>query len=480
MFCSSRTAPRVLGMLISALGLLVAVGASARSAAITCENPQERIPTTLRLVAPLSGEFSPATGGQLAWIDVLWLADEQTDRLREYVTVDWRDRSVSQVQRYDVSLGGQVEDGVAPAAVVDSTDFDSGRVDLDFCMPFGTTHGLAVAYYEMDYDKTGKPQLAGAAVSFETDERPRYFQTTNRTGRWVDIGFSQETVFSTGQSSDRMLAMVEGATGSPPPFYLGGSLVVEAMSLRDATPARFIAPQDGRLAGQTFTVTGPEPSLLASNWVTSVRFRGQERLDSDGILRDLSPAESPLEVILGEESGAPRFLLHVVDGRLDIEHEPFECPGSSGTIRGVSRGNPLETGLRYFRGLSTGFAPIEAGRFELTNLACPGSTDQTLVTVTGTLGDQTQLAIDARPGEGSQAHLCARFSDRGAPDCTPITVMDVTWLFGLGGEELAGGETINLFCRPSRGGMDSVDTLSLIHISEPTRPFTLSRMPSSA
>ncbi|MEE4174433.1 MAG: hypothetical protein V2I57_09310 [Xanthomonadales bacterium] len=33
-------------------------------------------------------------------------------------------------------------------------------------------------------------------------------------------------------------------------------------------------------------------------------------------------------------------------------------------ITGVSRGNPLETGLRYFRGLEQGFAAIEAGRFE--------------------------------------------------------------------------------------------------------------------
>ncbi|MEE4174434.1 MAG: hypothetical protein V2I57_09315 [Xanthomonadales bacterium] len=137
--------PSCAALLAAATLFPVSPEAFARSAEITCDSPQSRIPTTVSLVAPLNGDFNPVGGGQLAWIDVLWLADEQTDRLREYVTVDWRDESLSAVQVFDVALGGVVQDDVAPTRLVPGSDFASGRMDFDFCMPRGATHGLAVA-----------------------------------------------------------------------------------------------------------------------------------------------------------------------------------------------------------------------------------------------------------------------------------------------------------------------------------------------
>jgi hypothetical protein len=461
---------RTLTAVMFLLGALtLTMEAHARSATIECADPSQRIPTTLSLAVPVNGDFSPVRGHQLAWVDVIWLGERDTDRLREYVTVDWRDGSLSAVQVYDIVRPGRVDDDVARTALLDATDFSAGLVDLDLCLPWVATYGIAIAYYEKGY-VDGRAELSAIVTTFRTEERPTYFAAFDRQGRWTSISFGPDSLYQTGQTSSRWLDMVEESTGTPPDPSLGGSMLIEAASLIDDPGLHFISPQDGLIAGRQFTITGPNPSLLASHWVTSVRHEGHELLDDDGVLRNLSSERSPLQVVLGEEAGAPSYLLHVLDGRLGIEVEDATCEprqqSAYGRITGRATGPVVDDGL--VRGLrfldsgfsisDTGFAPVaEDGRFEVEGIPC--GADREGIRLYSGLGDSVTLTFGDGGAPDAVAELCAIFGPEPINDrtCAPIALGDVAFLFDEDPEALTRGDTFSLWCRPDRGGVDSID-----------------------
>lgn len=439
--------------LLCLLAILPATNALARSADIECAHG--RSPVAAGVVASVRDR-----GGELRWIDLIWLTEDDTDRLREFVTIDFRNKSVSPVRVYDVSVQSIVEPDVGDTQLVaDRSDFDAGRITLDLCMDSTAVHGVAIAYHQIGFDEHGKPRLRGLPTAFEVEGPDPYFSSFRRWGRWTAISLDFGSQLVTRDTSTRLLNMAELATGVRPEEHVGGSMIIESAGLANNEPHDFIDPRGGYLFGRQFFVTGPSPSVLASPAVTSVRFQGEELLGEDGLLLDLSADRSPLRVSLGEEPGAPSYLLYVIDGRLGAEIDPGSCVNGA-PITGRLTRTTVDDGLSFLSApLSLSarqYVTVTNGAFEIPATVC----GQERLLLTSSLSDQLYLAFGDSPGSPIQAELCPTFSPspgEGFP-CITLPTSAVAELLEVPPTDIAGGENFFFICEDSRGGVDTIDT----------------------
>lgn len=247
---------------------------------------------------------------QLERIDMVWQLPFDQDRIRSFLSIDARTRSITPVRLFDISIGSVVPDGPEIGSrLLSSTDWDRGAFDLEFCEQSGVVRGVLISYYRIP-GRTGHDALQPWVT---------YYNHWNPEGvRVVQVGDDQG---GHGPIYNEMAFTVEQATGVKVPDSVGQSLFLQAQAIaadeyEDRTPPLYW-PIGATLSGDQIFVEALENAVLTLNTVTSVQQQGEELLQ-DGVLRNLEPGSGPIEVYSGDEMR----LVHVVEGRLEARLEP--------------------------------------------------------------------------------------------------------------------------------------------------------------
>ncbi|NIP19361.1 MAG: hypothetical protein GWM87_15270 [Xanthomonadales bacterium] len=278
---------------------------------------------------------------ELLRVNIAWLPGEGRHRYQENVRVDWQARTHSQVDVWDGESGGYSEFGIREVELLESTNFDTGHLDIRFCMPaFEPERGLVFAFLKR-WENPGKdPQESG----IETLVMPFRYQYIPE-GLWftavlepatsdlVESEFNRVT-------ADNVTADVAATTGVEPPRYLAESLIQQNLQptadlvTRDHAP--FFDLRNANLVGNRVVVTGDDASLAVTHGVRAVRHQGQNVLGPDDRVTGL---EHLAGAISYDWHSQPR-MAHVVDGRADIEVSATACTDGTSTITGRFTGNP--------------------------------------------------------------------------------------------------------------------------------------------
>ncbi len=287
--------------IIAATLLLFTAPAAAQSGALDCPEFENRASLGIPLVR---------RGLQLDRVDMVWQLRVDQDRIRSFLSIDVRERTVSPVRLYDILNGGLVPG--APeigARLLDSTDWRRGAIDLEFCEQSGVVQGVLISYYRIP-GRTG-PDALRPWVTY-------YNHWSSRGVRVVQVSDDQGGHDVTYHD---MAYTVEQATGVPVSDTVGQSLFLQAQVFAadeyEARTAPLYWPLGATLSGDQIFVENLENAVPVLNTVTSVRQKGKELLDG-GVIRNLVPGSGPIEVYSGDEMR----LLHVVEGRLEARLEP--------------------------------------------------------------------------------------------------------------------------------------------------------------
>ena len=211
-------------------------------------------------------------GLQLDRVDMVWQLPVDQDRIRSFLSIDVRERTVSPVRLYDILNGGLVPG--APeigARLLDSTDWQRGAIDLEFCEQSGVVQGVLISYYRIP-DRTG-PDALQPWVTY-------YNHWSSRGIRVVQVSNDQG---GHDVTYHHMAFTVEQATGVPVSDTVGQSLFLQAQVFAadeyEARTPPLYWPLGATLSGDQIFVENVENAVPVLNTVTSVRQKGKELLD---------------------------------------------------------------------------------------------------------------------------------------------------------------------------------------------------------
>ena len=122
-------------------------------AAISCE--QDRSPVTIHMgLNPSVSDLPPRLGmsgadtANINKVITQWLPEDPDERVHsaEVTTTDYLNQSQSLVDITDGRTGAVIP-GIAEAALLPTTNFTTGRIDMEACMPNGIKNGFLFAIY---------------------------------------------------------------------------------------------------------------------------------------------------------------------------------------------------------------------------------------------------------------------------------------------------------------------------------------------
>ena len=263
--------------------------------------------------------------GDLDLVQLAWLPADGSPGQQELVTVDWPARTASGVDLYDPAQGGIVATGIREAVVLPSTDWETGRLDIEFCPGQVGVHGLLFAYYDLD-----GPVLRSFVAPFAARHPHTWHATTvinAQTSEWVQGQFNQH-------AADQMRQDIEDVTGVLPPRYLAEHLYQRSIqAVTEPFETRHALAFDARGAvviGNEIHVQRDGATVRVPHGVVEVLHDGSNILGPDGVL-------GPLEGLLGVlhfklRPGDEVIAVHVLDARGQFSHALSACSGGTRTL----------------------------------------------------------------------------------------------------------------------------------------------------
>jgi hypothetical protein len=324
---------------------------------------------------------------------VAWLPATGRHRDQEVVRVDWAAGTHSQVDLWDGELAGYRAFGIREAELLDSTNLDTGHLDIGLCMPPRTdlSRGLVFAFYGADDEVT---HTFVAPFGYTLIPEGYWFTTV------VDEHTS-ELVAGTFNASiaGSVLADVETTTGVTAPRYLAESLIQQNLQpltdlvARDHAP--FFGGENARVMGNQVIVLDDQASIGLTHGVKAVWSEGADIRGSDYRIDSL---ENRLGPVAYQWHSQPR-LAHIVDGRATIEVSASACTDGMSTISGQFV-HPSPLASRWVI-RETGPSGAAAGNQELL---------AETIQLSGSCDSGFEIEARREPG-GAQTRAYVRFTD---------------------------------------------------------------------
>jgi hypothetical protein len=273
-----------------------------------------------------SVESRPAI--ELLRVSIAWLPEFGRHRDQEVVRIDWPARTWSQVDLWDGELQGFREFGIREAELLDSTRFETGHLDIRFCMPadIERTRGLVFAFYGANGD-VGHTFVAPFGYALIPEGYWFTAVIDERTTELVAETFNASIVGSVTED-------VKSATGVPAPRFLAESLIQQhlqpATDLVTRDHAPFFNAVNARVTGNQVIVLDDQASVSVTHGVKAAWQGGEDILGSDFRIQALEDHIGP---VVYEWHGTPR-LAQVIDGRVTIEVSATACVDGSSRITG--------------------------------------------------------------------------------------------------------------------------------------------------
>lgn len=251
---------------------------------------------------------------QIAWLPV---DDEKRYRYQEVIDIDWLNQTTTQVDLYDGALPGIVEYGIREAEIVSGSNFNTGHLDVLFCMPIQQSRGLIFAHYGLDGEIT---KTHAVPFSWNQIDGGFWFSAVVNEPLSDTISDTFNHVIVHDVTDD-----VERATGVRPQRYLAESLIQQNLSpttdlvFRDQ--AVLFGGHNNFILGNQIIITGDDASVLAVHSVNNVYSNHMPIMDDDYILAGLESHIGPISI---EAHGVRRPAI-IVDGRADFYADVSGC-----------------------------------------------------------------------------------------------------------------------------------------------------------
>jgi hypothetical protein len=301
-------------------------------------------------------DFPGAPSGELIEVQIFWLASENESSDREMTITDYPGRTQTGVQLFNAERG-TIDNGLREAALLDSTNFEFGQLDVAFCMPDNRDSGLIFAVY------ANEGVTAGLQVSpFFIEALPGQEAAAPALFRTTAVLNSAITDHVAGEFNDAaallMQENIEEVTGIYPPRYLAESLFQQEIAatfrqtLKDA--ALFYDENESTTVEGNMLLTSDWLGVSAPHSVTRVEMDGINVLDANNridLRNDFIGGLS--EIVYGE------IAVSIFDGgeqRPALVMSKSPCGGttaaacdSGGTISLFCEPGPLHTIVQFWK-----------------------------------------------------------------------------------------------------------------------------------
>lgn len=270
---------------------------------------------------------SPPT--ELLRVQIAWLPEDAAQRYRyqELIDINWKTQTHTEVDLYDNEADNVSTKALRPAEFyLNDSNFDSGHLDMIFCMPDNGFRGLVFAYYGTE-GKIEHTYVAPFRVTEKADGG-RWFSAVidASTSNLINQSFNDSIVYDVTED-------VEQSTGVLPPRYLAETLIQENLQSTTDLVARdhvmAFAPQNAAVVGNQLVVTDDNASVSLVHGTTKVSSNGQE-IPMDNFR--ISHLENYLGPIAIEIHGT-RSTAYIIDRRGDIQASATQCVDGMSTIR---------------------------------------------------------------------------------------------------------------------------------------------------
>ena len=228
-------------------------------------------------------DFPGAPSGELVQVQIFWLASENESGDREMTVTHYLDRTQTDVQLFNAEQG-MIDAGLREAGLLDSTDFEYGQLDVEFCMPDNRDSGLVFAVYANEGATAGlqvSPFFI-EALPGQAAATPPLFRTTAVLNPDITEHVAGEFNDATAQNMQENIAEV---TGVYPPRYLVETLFQQEISatfretIKDA--ALFHNENERTTIAGNMLLTADWLGVSVPHSVTRVEMNGVNVLDEN-------------------------------------------------------------------------------------------------------------------------------------------------------------------------------------------------------